>query len=161
MKNGFLLYIVLFVTSCSPQVEIPPLNKTFDGSSQELKSTRVVPALDAPLRTGQNAIWCASFLAAWKTLEGIAQGDVHLEGEPAEEELLNKASDPRPSIPKGSLYVAVGSKQNGIVEKIQNELKQVFPRKPAPAFPGIADDSFLAYSYLEANVKFWERTGTS
>ena len=35
--------------------------KSFDGSSQELERTVVVPTLDTPFADGVSAIWCCSF----------------------------------------------------------------------------------------------------
>jgi hypothetical protein len=52
------------------------------------------------------------------------------------------------------LYVATGWKSQGVVDRISKELKVAFPGKQPPTFPGIAQDSFVAYSYLEASVKF-------
>jgi len=57
-------------------------------------------------------------------------------------------------VPTNSLYVAVGWNQKGITNQIQSELKQRFPNRKPPTFPGILPDSFVAYAYLEANVKF-------
>ncbi|MBN1942302.1 MAG: hypothetical protein JW849_03310 [Phycisphaerae bacterium] len=131
------------------------MNKTFDGESSDLKKTVIVPTLDSPVEKNQNVIWCSSFLAAWKELKDeIARGDIVLEGKPAAAALLNRADDPREHVPEGLLYVAVGWNQKGIIERIQKELKAAFPAKPAPTFPDITEDSFVAYSYLEANVKF-------
>ncbi|MDX9972632.1 MAG: hypothetical protein RBU21_06575 [FCB group bacterium] len=133
----------------------PDLAKTFDGSSRDLKSTAVVPTLDTGVQEGQNAVWCASFLAAWKSLDReIAHGEILLDGSPQTAAALNAADDPAPNIPEGALYVASGWNDKGVIEKICRELKTGFPEKSPPAFPGIAPDSFLAYSYLEANVPF-------
>jgi hypothetical protein len=119
------------------------------------KSTEVVATLEAPIPEGKNAIWCASFLAAWKTLtEQVAQEPISLEGQGGIVPSLNSAPDPRPAVPQAALYVASGWKQEGIIERIQRELVQKFPSKQAPTFPGITPNSFVAYSYLEASVKF-------
>jgi hypothetical protein len=93
-------------------------------------------------------------LAAWKAIEDSANGDIHLVDSPMNETPLNNADDPRPYIPRGSLYVATGSVQNGLVEKIREDLRQAFPGNQAPTFPGVSEDSFVAYSYMEANLKF-------
>jgi hypothetical protein len=67
---------------------------------------------------------------------------------------LNKADDPTLHNPKGSTYVATGWNNKGVLDMIRQELKVAFPNKPAPTFPDITPDSFVAYSYLEAKVKF-------
>jgi hypothetical protein len=158
MRLVFVLQTVVLAASCSSQSETQPakdVKKTFDGRSDDLKVTQVLPTLEAPIEKGQNAIWCSSFLAVWKKLAGeIAKEDISLGDSPQTAKLLNEAQDPRPSVPAGAMYAAAGWKREGVVEKIRDELKQSFPEKPTPTFPNIADDSFVAYSYLEANVKF-------
>ena len=114
-----------------------------------------MPILEAEIPTGVNAVWCASFLAAWKSMsDELAGEDISLEGSPPTATLLVEAQDPRPHVPAGAMYVATGWNDKGAIEKLHNELKTAFPGKQPPAFPGITPDSFVAYSYLEANVKF-------
>jgi|SRR6185295_1891294 len=130
------------------------MKKTFDGRSGDLTKTQVLSTLGTALPKGTNGVWCASFLATWKKLAAdIAGEDVTLDGTPETAALLNKAADPRPQVPPGALYVAAGRQQR-IVERIADDLKRCFPDKPTPTFRGMADDSFVAYAYLEANVKF-------
>ena len=127
----------------------------FDGSSRELKRTQVVSTLHTPTEKGKNAVWCASFLSAWKELQdNIVKQAIVLEGAGNAVTSLNNAPDPRPEIPNACLYVAAGWKQKGVVERIHTEIRQRFPSKSLPVFPGIAEDSVVAYSYLEANVEF-------
>ncbi len=154
---GLLLVVSLasIACSCSVRSKAPDTPIVFNGPSDKLKATEIVPTLDTPIPPGKNAIWCASFQAAWKALEkDLAQEPISLEGSPEAATLLNKAVDPRPLIPSEALYVATGWKQNGIIEQIRTNLHQRFPGKEPPTFPGIADNSFVAYSYLEANAKF-------
>lgn len=133
----------------------PIAEPLFNADSQELKATKVVATLDAPIQKGTNAVWCASFLSAWKTLEADVAGEpLALQGAPGVALALNKAADPRPHIPEESLYVAAGWNDKGIVGQIASGLARKFPNKPPPVFPGIQPDSFVAYAYLEANVKF-------
>jgi hypothetical protein len=127
----------------------------FDGDSKALKATEVVATLDAPIPNGKNAIWCASFQAAWKALvKDLAQEPVSLEGSPAIAKALNQAPDPRSQIPEACLYVATGWNDRGVRNQIERDLKQRFPGKPPPRFPRMAENSFVAYAYLEASVKF-------
>lgn len=154
----FMLLVLSFViASCSKQSDMQEVSApiTFNGFSEELKATEVLATLDSPISKGKNAIWCASFQSAWKALEKDLVGDtISLEGSPSIATFLNNAPDPRPYVPQDSLYVGIGWKSNGIIEKIHKDVRQKFPRKNPPEFPGIADDSFVAYSYLEGNVKF-------
>jgi hypothetical protein len=128
---------------------------TFNGRSQELKQTQVVPTLYSPMKKNHNVIWCASFLSAWKSLQKSIGGEP-VELEDADEHCvpLNEAEDPENSLPPGALYAVAGWVQKGIVETIRETVKKMFPTKEPPLFPGISDNSFLAYAYLEANVSF-------
>ena len=133
----------------------PKGKATFDGQSSELKHTQIVATLDEPIERGRNAVWCASFQCAWKALQKDLAGEpISLEGSGRVATSLNNAPDPRPNIPEPVLYVAAGWKQKGVIDRIRRELRQRFPSKKPPTFPGIAENSFVAYSYLEASVKF-------
>jgi len=134
--------------------DLPP-TFPFDGESSDLKRTQVVATLDAPIQKGKNVIWCASFQAAWKELQnGLAGGPVQLEGNPALAEALNQASTPGREIPTGSLYTAVGWEDKGILDQIRRDVAQQFPGSEPPIFPGLIPGSFVAYSHLEARVRF-------
>src|SRR5664280_522976 len=150
-----LLFILTIPISCSRQSSTPksstpdvPPPMTFNGSSSELKATEIVPTLDTPIAKGKNVIWCASFLSAWKALEqDLAEEPVSLDGNPEMAALLNNSADPRPFIPATALYIATGWNQKGIINQIENDLRQRFPGKQPPTFPGITPNSFVAYSY--------------
>jgi hypothetical protein len=45
-----------------------PLAAPFNGRSEELARTVVVPTLDTALPAGKSAIWCSSFQVAWNRL---------------------------------------------------------------------------------------------
>jgi hypothetical protein len=126
---------------------------SFDGDSSELTSTEVVATLDTPLTPGKNAIWCASFLAAWKKLDKVTGEPPTLEGDPPAVALLNSASDPTGDLPEDS-YTQAGFVDKGILDTIRSDMARLFPERHAPEFPGIVPDSFVAYAYLEANISF-------
>jgi hypothetical protein len=152
--------ILTVACSYSRHVDTPVVPMTLDApvaptTLNAPKATEVVATLETLIPEGKNAIWCASFLAAWKTLmEQVTQEPVSLEGQGGLVPSLNSAPDPRPAVPQAALYVASGWKQEGIIERVQRELVQKFPSKQAPTFPGAISNSFIAYSYLEASVKF-------
>lgn len=131
------------------------IRKSFDGTSQELKQTQVVLTLDTPLISEKNAVWCASFLAAWKALQHDVVGEpVQVAGAVDLCKRLNEAVDPREQVPSGCLYATAGWSQKGIVQIIEQDIRRLFPTKEPPTFPGIAENSFVAYGYLEANIRF-------
>jgi len=146
---------LLSTSACAREPATQEAKKTFDGQSSDLQSTTVVPTLGAMAPHGHNAVWCSSFLTAWKSLAtNMAKADVSLESSPQTAVILNKADDPTLHNPKGSTYVATGWNNQGVLDRIRKELKVAFPNKSAPTFPEITPDSFVAYAYLEANVKF-------
>lgn len=133
----------------------PVIGATFAGASTDLESTRILATLDAPLEPGRNAIWCASFTAAWKTLEtSVVQEPIALDGSPEIVAALNAAPDPRAFVPAENLYTAAGWNDKGIVAQIIGDLAEQFPGKVPPEFPDIESDSFVAYAYLEAGIQF-------
>ncbi len=133
----------------------PLQSPTFRGVSTQLRRTRVAATLDEPLASGENVVWCASFAAAWKTLAAtLAGGRVQLDESPTCMVALNRAPDPRPHVPGEALYTAAGWHDKGILEEIAAGLRRKFPEKEPPQFDGIPPDSFVAYAYLEANVRF-------
>ncbi len=121
------------MVSCAAEPTAPNTVKTFDGPSTDLKSTQFVPTLETPITNGENAVWCSSFLAAWKSLAAdVAQADISLEGAPQSAVLLTKADDPRPYVPTGALYVATGWKSQGVVDRISKELGRGRPQRRSP-----------------------------
>jgi hypothetical protein len=117
--------------------------------------TQVVAALDQPIDAGKNAVWCASFISAWKQLQnGLSGGPLELDGAKDLVASLNAAVDPAGDVPKGSLYAAAGWAKNGIAEKIQRDVAKQFPGSPAPKLPALGPMSLLAYARLEVKAKF-------
>lgn len=147
-----VVVITFFIISGPPAVEIKP---SFVGNSTELKKTNIVATLDARVEEGMNTIWCASFVAAWKSIErDITKEPVALEGDPEIATVLNNAQDPSQYVPASNLYAIAGWTNKGIQEQIRKDLRQKFPTKQAPEFLDIPNGSFLAYAYLEVNLPF-------
>jgi hypothetical protein len=156
-SRGLLLValaVALGCVSCGP-TKAPEPGLSFEGNSNALKRTQIVPTLDTPLPERGNAIWCASFLAAWKVLQAdVCQGSVVLADAPPACSLLNQAADPRLQVPPETLYAVAGFEDKGVLDKIRRELPAKFPGKAPPTFPGIGQGSFVAYAYLQAQVDF-------
>ena len=135
-----------------PDVSIP---SAFNGDSAGLKDTEIVPTLETPASPGKNVIWCASFLSSWKAMEQNLAGEpIALDGASEVAGLLNSAADPSPAIPVAALYTVTGGNKNGLMDQIQTDFQPRFPGKQPPKFPDIEPNSFVAYSYLEASIKF-------
>jgi hypothetical protein len=117
--------------------------------------TQIVAALDVPIEPGKNAVWCASFISAWKQLQnGLAGGPLELNGAKELVASLNAATDPASDVPPGSLYAAAGWARNGIAQKIEADVAKKFPDSPAPKLPPLGPTDLLAYARLEVKAKF-------
>lgn len=158
MRNlgGAVAWIVVILALGSPTGHgREPDGMSFDGPSGKLKATTVVATLDAEIPARRNAVWTASFLSAWKAIQGgPADGSVVLTPESSLGTSLNRARDPTPHVPASALYAAAGRPADGIVARIQTELRQRFPGKAPPAFGSVGPDALVAYAYIEAGIKF-------
>lgn len=137
--------------------DLPKPQAVFEGDSAELKATRLVPTLDAPIEKGTNFLWCASAQAGWKTMqEELFEGRVDLSGNPPVAQALNAAADPRGDLTPAMLYTAAGFVGDGICEKIAREIPQRFPSVQGPDFSTWASEptDLVAYAYLQGQVKF-------
>ncbi len=130
--------------------------KVFDGLSSDLKQTTIVPSLQSKLDKGRNVIWCASFDMAWKELKTLYGRDIQVKGAEETVAQLNNSSIAAGDLPDQSFYAAAGYLRDGIVAKIQKEMKAQFPTETPPSF-GDLDPSkteSIAYSYLQASLSF-------
>src|SRR5262245_8297100 len=69
---GIALWCVLKHRLIIDPSTAPPLY--FDGNSDRLQQTIIVPTLDSPIPDGKSAIWCVSFQLAWNRLKEDFQG---------------------------------------------------------------------------------------
>jgi hypothetical protein len=128
---------------------------SFDGSSESLHGTVVVPTLDAPIPQHKSAIWCSSFQLAWNHLKtDLAKGPVRLANAQSSADRLNEAAESESDLVAKDHYAAAGFVKDGILTKIRAEMAEKFPN----VAPGLANDlpatGAVAYGYLKAQVKF-------
>jgi len=132
--------------------EASPL--TFDGTSDQLQHTVIVPTLDTPIPDGKSAIWCASFQLAWNRMkDDVAKGPIQLANAQAIAGRLNRGEQTEGDLEPGSVYAAAGLMRDGIADRIRAEMARRFPNVPAPQFD-VPPEGAVAYSYLEAATKF-------
>ncbi len=167
LLRGFLASVLLFVISVLvlgyiflygpylPDLPTSALKVSFDGDSRQLAATQIVPTLDTPVEPGKNVIYCASFIAAWKSLQNdVAGSSISIAGAGEVSDRLNSAADPKDYVPAESLYAAAGWVNKGILDTIASEMHSRFPAEKSPDFPGITPDSFVAFAHMEASVHF-------
>src|SRR5260370_21326760 len=93
-----------------------PLKKTFDGNSEQLARTVIVPTLDTPIPEDKSAILCSSFQLAWNRLkEDVIQEPIVLKGAETTASRLNDAKPSDRDLAPQSLYAAAGWARDGIV----------------------------------------------
>lgn len=135
----------------------PPLDTgafVVDGTSDQLKSTVIVPTLDTPTEPGKNVVWCSSFPLAWKKLEqNVTRGPVRLDGAQAFADRLHADPSVESDLPPGSLFADAGLVKDGIVERIRDGMAERFPDRPVPTF-NVPANGAVAFAHLEVSSKF-------
>ncbi len=137
-----------------PAYEAPP--PTFDGSSEKLKQTAVLPTLDTPIAEGSSAFWCSTFGVAWRKMAtDVAHGPLRVEGAEEIAGRLNRVADPEGDLPAGAYYAAAGWARDGIVQRILADMKAKFPAaKPPDLSTAAGSGAVVSYAYLNAGLRF-------
>jgi hypothetical protein len=126
----------------------------FDGTSDRLKQTVIVPTLDSPIPEGKSAIWCVSFQLAWNHLkDDVAREPLKLTKAQPIADRLNRADHSEADVGADAVYAAAGLAKNGIVEHIRAQMASQFPNVPKPELDLPADGA-VAYAYLAASAKY-------
>jgi hypothetical protein len=146
---------VYFLTRHAPEnpdnYQPPPL--VFDGPSDQLERTIIVPAFDSPLPEAKSAIWCASFELAWKELtDSVANESIRLDGADDVVQRLNATKIAPGDFTPEVVYAAAGWVRDGIAARIRKEMGLRFPNVRLPSFD--EGDEAIAYAYLAASIRF-------
>lgn len=127
--------------------------RVFDGDSELLKESIVIPTLDTPLPAGKNVIWCASFELAWNRLKSdVVKGPVGVAGAEELAARLNAAVASESDLSPESCFATAGWAKDGIGERIRREFAARFPGEPLPEIDPQA--VLVAYAYLKAAARF-------
>lgn len=127
---------------------------SFDGTSDQLRQTVVLPTLDTPIPEGKSAIWCASFQLAWNRLkDDVAKEPIRLANAQEIADRLNRGDQTEDDLDPQSVYAAAGLMRDGIADRIRGDMARKFPNVPGPQFD-VPPDGAVAYAYLEASAKF-------
>jgi hypothetical protein len=127
---------------------------SFDGTSDRLQQTVIVPTLESPIPEGKSAIWCASFQLAWNRLkDDVAKEPLRVDHAQVVADALNNGAQSEDDINPEAVYARAGLVKDGVVERIQSDMVSRFPNVPRPAF-GSAPEGAVAYAYLAASAKF-------
>lgn len=134
------------LTAYNPR-EVPKI------SSERLTRTTIVPTLDTPLPKSGNALWCATFQAAWNRAKDEAVRDsLRIANAQQIADSLNRSPVTEQVLPPGSYYAVAGRLRDGIIATIHRDMLRQFPGMQPPRFEGAA--GFVAYAYLDTKAEF-------
>ncbi len=157
------IFVVLTcVTSCSrrdasrelthSQIAGPPALKA---NANELKSTIVTPYLEQKIVPGKNVLWCDTFQLAWNELCDLIGAPVQMQPPSPMADILNKRTATKADIDDASYVAMAGLIDDGIEQKIQDELQRKFSGQASPElldFGGAA--GWATYAYLFKSLPF-------
>ena len=131
-----------------------PVPIAFQGDSNDLDHTVIVPTLDTPMPEGKNVIWCGSFQLAWNHLkDDVIKEPLLVNNAQEVADRLNQAPFSETDLPDDSYYAAAGLVADGIIDKITQEMSEKFPQVNLPEFI-TGPKAILSYAYLQAAVDF-------
>ena len=128
----------------------PPM--AFSGDSSAAKQTVVVPTLDTPMPKGKNVIWCGTIQLCWDGLKALP--GLQLPNDTDTFRRINAAKMNPADLSPDEYYSAAGWMKDGIIQKIQTDMADKFPRVQPNIGSPASDEKALAYAYLAAQVKF-------
>ena len=145
--------VVVFIYKRSGAYEPPPL--AFDGPSDQLKQTVIVPTLDTPMPEGKNVIWCASFQLAWNEFKDDVIGEpVKMAGAQDIADRLNTSTITTAVLEPGDYYAKAGFVEDGIMATIERDMAARFPDVPKPDLQINEISVAVAYAYLQVSIEF-------
>lgn len=123
---------------------------------KDLTRTVITPHLDCPMLEGKNVLYCASFQLAWDELRALAGGPLDLDPARPIADRLNAGGPTRSDLPPGSFVAMAGRLREGVIGKINAELKQTFDQGDDPFLAGVQGlpEAVLAYAFLARTLSF-------
>ena len=131
-------------------------------NSANLEQTSVVTTLNCSMLEHKNVIWCSTFQMTWDKLKNDMIGESVKVPQAAElASRLNQAEFSPENLEAESFYAIVGIVKDGIIEKIQKEMKKHFPSESVPLFneldvlpPLLQAETIVSYSFLKTDIRF-------
>lgn len=161
MRKSIKLLLLLICTAtvfpgCSASRTVTNSDNTKPISSSKLKKTEVVSSLEEKVQPGKNVVYCAAFQLAWNELKDkIVKQDIKMADESEEVKHLNKELFTKEDVSENSYAALAGYNKEGIVDKINKELKSKFgDQAPEVENELKSPDDIMAYAYFYKNIKF-------
>lgn len=122
-------------------------------TSDSLASTRIAPALDAPLAPGQNTLFAGTFGLAWSALRDRAKGPVEIEGLPALSKALRETATLPGDVDEAAYVARAVTGPEGLSD-LRRELSKKFGGAASPGLlpTSLAPEALLVYAYLFKNL---------
>ena len=125
----------------------------FQGDTDGLRQSVVVPTLDSPMPHGKSVVWCGTLQLAWNHLgTDVLHGPPKVRGAEEVAARLNQSQLAEGDLPPSSFLATAGFAKDGIIQQVTSQMKQRF-HKDVKIDP-LGPNHILAYAYLEANAAF-------
>ena len=124
------LGVAAFVLTRGRSYQPPAM--VFEGDSENLRQSVIVPTLDTRMPKGKNVIWCGTIQLAWNRLEkDVLHEPPQIQGAAAVASRLNQAQLREDDLPLGSYLATAGFAKDGVVDKVRSEMKRRFQKEVA------------------------------
>jgi hypothetical protein len=130
-----------------------PQKLTFDGHSDQLAHTVVLPTLQSPLPEGNSVLWCTTLAMAWQKYEIDICNKEPLLLKGAEKTCQDLSRTPDAGLEPKDFYVAAGFAEDNILERIRQELFARFPKARLP-INELPPNSAMTFAYLEVDMPY-------
>jgi hypothetical protein len=128
-----------------------PMPASFDGASDGLAETVIVPTLETTIPPGKSAIWCAALALAWQRLEKHEEESLIVEG--AEEIARALGQLPDVGLMPEHYYAEAGLVIDGVGDRMRQEMSTRFPKAPLPKIDN-DPDTVVAFAFLEPSIRY-------
>lgn len=123
--------------------------------SEDLSRTSITAHLEAEIVARTNVVYCASFQVAWNELLDTVIGEpLELQGDPLTARMLNRRLVDKEDIAEDCYLAMAGFGRDGIVERVNQSLRERFDRSPGLDLTLSSPDDILAYALLEKSIPF-------
>lgn len=161
----FLVFLLMACNSSSVDTSKKPIDnsnlKTEQVSSDSLKETIITSYLNQEIKEGKNLIYCSSFQLAWDSLKkDVLKENVMLKDAPPMVDYLNKTEIGR-NVSENCRVTMAGFIGDGIVDKINTQLKSKFKNPKLISSQYMGPDDILAYAFLYKKLEFENKFYTS
>lgn len=157
-----VLVIMLFITLPAPTQEL----KTHDEiagvpdlkvDAEQLKRTIVTPHMEQKIISGTNILWCSTFQLAWNELGELTGSPIEIKSRSHMVRIFNKKGASKNDLNEECYVAMAGLKNEGIIDKIREQLKLKFNGLAVPALLNNASTSqmtWVIYAYLFKELPF-------